>query len=596
LGIFGGNINLNIKQMIQPEFKPLIDILSGKLFSIPEYQRHYSWTKKQRTDLFRDILKLHKARSTYDDRVHFMATIVCLKTQDKQQVGSNSFYIYEVVDGQQRLTTLIILLKAISIRLLNEKQDEEAKELNKLLLKDDGRLIILQNNHDNRMLLRDYLKDGKKPDVGDLKTVADENVNEAIIHCERFINSAQLNSIELLSLVKNYLYFIFQSLEDKGAVYTIFEVLNSRGLEVDWLDKCKSMLMGLLYEYSSNLDSGIFEQHLRSLHSYWSNIYNEIGLQSISGQEIIRFAATLKQESGTGRPISAEDALEFFRDDSIKSNLPNQVIKNIEENTVWIKKVTTCLSQLNKDKRKNAVTEITQARLLAISIMLRDDLDIIIRNKLLDQWERTTFRIYGLLDNDARTKVGDYVRVAKTIYKTTKVSEPYLLNLISEIGNDFTIDKAIEHLRTKDSYNGWQKKLRYFFYRYEEYLAMKSSNQIDEVSWNIIWKSNLNESIEHILPQDKKKSCWNTYTEADHKMLLNSVGNLCLLSQPLNSEAKNHCFSTKKDIYKRNSLLFVKEMLNNVDGTEKTDWLEIDINKRTDTLLAFAKLQWSDLK
>jgi len=71
--------------MIQPEFKPLVDILSGKLFSIPEYQRHYSWTKKQRIDLFRDILKLLKARETYEDRVHFMATIVCLKTHEKQQ-------------------------------------------------------------------------------------------------------------------------------------------------------------------------------------------------------------------------------------------------------------------------------------------------------------------------------------------------------------------------------------------------------------------------------------------------------------------------------------------------------------------------------
>ncbi len=461
--------------MIQPEFKPLIDILSGKLFSIPEYQRHYSWTKKERMDLFRDILKLHKARDTYDDRIHFMATIVCLKTQNKQEVGSNSFYIYEVVDGQQRLTTLIILLKAICLRLEKERQTEEAKELNKLLVKDDGRLIILQNNHDNRMLLRDYLNNGKKPNTSDLRTTADENISEAITQCESFINSSQLNSIELLSLLKNYLYFIFQSLEDKGAVYTIFEVLNSRGLVVDWLDKCKSLLMGLLYEYSANLDAGVFEIHLGVLHNYWSNIYNEIGLQSISGQEIIRFAATLKENSNTGRTLSAEDSLEFFRENCISSQIPAQVIRKIEENTLWLKKVTTCLSNLHKDKRRIAVSEITQARLLAVSIMLRDDFEATLTTKLLDQWERTTFRIYGLLDKDARVKVGDYVRVAKTIYSTTKQSPHYLLNLICEIGYDMTIEEAITNLRTKDCYNSWQKKLRYFYYRYEEFLDKTNS-------------------------------------------------------------------------------------------------------------------------
>jgi uncharacterized protein with ParB-like and HNH nuclease domain len=113
--------------MIQPEFKPLIVILSDKLFRIPEYQRHYSWQTKQRNELFEDIQKLQTVREKYDERTHFMATIVCLKTKDKEQVGSNTFYVYDVVDGQQRLTTLVILLKAISFKLRTEEQLDEAK-------------------------------------------------------------------------------------------------------------------------------------------------------------------------------------------------------------------------------------------------------------------------------------------------------------------------------------------------------------------------------------------------------------------------------------------------------------------------------------
>lgn len=582
--------------MIQPEFKPLVDILSGKLFSIPEYQRHYSWTNKQRIDLFRDILKLLEARKTYEDRVHFMATIVCLKTHEKQQVGSNSFFIYEVVDGQQRLTTLIILLKAIAKRLNTEQQLDEEKELNKILVKDDGRLIILQNNHDNRMLLRNYLKDGSIPNENDIKTIADENINQAIKDCEKFVNSTSLDVIPLLSHVKNYLYFIFQSLEDKGAVYTIFEVLNSRGLEVDWLDKCKSMLLGLLYEYSLGLDNTVFEQHLKSLHSYWSNVYTEIGLQSISGQEIIRFAATLKEDSGAGRPISAEAALEFFRESTTISSSPNIVIKAVEEYTIWLKQVTSALSKLYKDKRRNAVTEITQARLMAVSIMLREGLNDDERNQLLEQWEKTTFRIYGLLDNDARVKVGDYVRVSKIIFKDKSISVRKLIRLIADIGDKYTIDDATIALENKDCYTSWKKKLRYFFYRYEEHLAKRKNVQVDELAWNIIWKSNLNETIEHILPQDISNHCWSSiYSDSQHKELLNTIGNLCLLSQPLNSEARNYCFGAKLDTYKRTNLLANKAVINNSDGSEKTSWTSEDIKLRTQELISFAKEEWKDL-
>jgi hypothetical protein len=441
--------------MIQPEFKPLIVILSDKLFRIPEYQRHYSWQSRQRHELFEDIKKLELARKKYDERTHFMATIVCLKTKDKEQVGSNTFYIYDVVDGQQRLTTLVIPLKSISLKLESEQQLDEAKELNKLLVKDDGRLIILQNNHDNRLILRNYLKDGKKPEVSSIQTTADKNISQAIKDCEEFVN-AHPNAVNLLALVKKYLYFIFQSLEDKGAVYTIFEVLNSRGLDVDWLDKCKSLLMGLLYEYASSPESNdLFSQHLNELHGYWSDIYREIGLQNIPGHEIIRFAATLKEESGAGRPLSAEDTLEFFKNDCVKLSGNDLIINKIIENTVWLKEITSCLSKLYADKRRNAVTDITQARLLAVAIMLRKDLREEERDRLLEQWERTSFKIFGLFRKDARTKVGEYVRAAKKIRKDANANVDDLLNSISGIGSDFPIETAVEELNKHDFYSDW---------------------------------------------------------------------------------------------------------------------------------------------
>ncbi|HZG73045.1 MAG TPA: DUF262 domain-containing protein, partial [Chondromyces sp.] len=423
--------------------------------------------------------KLQAAREKYDERTHFMATIVCLKTKEKEPVGSNTFYIHDVVDGQQRLTTLVILLKAISLKLKDEKQFDEAKELDKLLVKDDARLIILQNNHDNRDILRNYLKDGQKLEVDSIKTTADKNISQAIKECEKFVNYYP-NTVSLLALIKNYLYFIFQSLEDKGAVYTIFEVMNSRGLDVDWLDKCKSLLMGLLYEYASSPESNdLFSQHLNELHGYWSDMYREIGLQNIPGHEIIRFGATLKKKSGAGRPLSAEDTLEFFKEDCTKVLSNDIVINKIIENTVWLKEITSCLSKLYSDKRKNAVTDITQATLLAVAIMLRKDLREEDREKLLEQWERTSFKIFGLFRKDARTKVGEYVRAAKKIRKDSNANVDDLLNSISSIGSDFSIESAVEELKKHDFYSDWEKELRYFFFRYEEYLLKINKTQLN---------------------------------------------------------------------------------------------------------------------
>lgn len=229
--------------------------------------------------------------------------------------------------------------------------------------------------------------------------------------------------------------------------------------------------------------------------------------------------------------------------------------------------------------------------------MLREDMNTEDRSKLLDQWERTTFRIYGLLDNDARVKVGDYVRVSKSIFKEKNSSTGSLVKMIADIGKEFAIDEAVEFLRTKDCYTNWQSKLRYFFYRYEEYLAERSKKQISEIDWNIIWKGNLNESIEHILPQEKSRACWsNEFTDDSHKQLLNNLGNLCLLSQPLNSASKNLCISNKIEFYKKTHLLANQDILVLDNGNVRTQWKPEDIKSRTEELVSFAREQWKDLK
>ncbi|MBT1708371.1 DUF262 domain-containing protein [Fulvivirgaceae bacterium PWU5] len=587
--------------MIQPEFKSLIDIVSNKLFRIPEYQRHYSWTQEQRADLFNDLKKLHQVQSKVTDRTHFMATVVCYQTKEIKTVGSTKHTVYEIVDGQQRITTLVILFKAIAkvVAKINTQQaSREADDLHRLLVKEDDSLIILQNNHDNREILRKYLTKGAGPDSSALETNADKNLAQAIVDCEKFVDEWP-DKIELLTLVKNSLFFVFHTVEDSGSVYTVFEVLNGRGLDVDWLDKTKSILMGLLHEYGTD-DTGnntIFKDHLVEHHRYWSDIYKHLGKHSIPGHEIIRFTATLNSDEIFGRNLGPEDSIIFFRRHCSTGADTSDKVRRIGEVTLWIKNVTEKLARLYGDFRRNSVTGITQARLLALAIMLRDDLSEADREILIDAWERVTFRIYGMYDKDSRSKLGDYVRAAKSIYNDSSLTVEGMKKLIKEIGSEYPIGKAIDILRKGDCYTGWQTSLRYFLFRYEEYLLTQDNSQLNTTEWTKIWKESPNNSIEHILPQGDNTPTlpqWKHFKPIAYKACLHQLGNLTLLTPGLNSEAGQNSFEIKLTVYNRVSLKHLNDVKQTRAGEVRMQWTENDIKERTEDMLKFASTQWDD--
>ena len=83
----------------------------------------------------------------------------------------------------------------------------------------------------------------------------------------------------------------------------------------------------------------------------------------------------------------------------------------------WLLRVTEACETVTDNPRLSAVTTISQARLLATAIHLREDITPKQRQQLLNRWEKVSFRIYGLLKKDARTRVGDYVRLAWRVIK-----------------------------------------------------------------------------------------------------------------------------------------------------------------------------------
>jgi hypothetical protein len=371
-------------------------------------------------------------------------------------------------------------------------------------------------------------------------------------------------------LIKNRLGFIFYLLEDEGSAYTVFEVLNSRGLEVDWLDKCKTMLMGIVFEFERASNKSVRDEHINELHKLWGEIYRTIGITKIQGHEILRFAATLEDSFESNRIMSAEKAIEFFRDECQET--PSKIVKV----THCFLEIAETLKQFYENPRLDAVTRILHTRFLAVSIMMKTSLTKDERDNVLKRWENVTFRIYGLFRKDSRTKVGEYTRLAWQIAHK-KLPANTLIKKVTAIGEDYPIEDAVDELRETDCYNNWEKELRYFLYRYEEHLAQEQGSAISEKNWQQIWKASATQTIEHILPQSSKSQQAHTHR----------LGNLTLLPPKANAKAGNKTFQQKRELYQENRQLKLMDEI-----IDKRRWTKIEIEERENRLLDWAIDEW----
>ena len=562
--------------LTEPRYLTLDELLAKRLFRIPHYQRAYSWQAKQRKDMFNDIRKLRGNQENF----HFMATVVGLQRRE-MKIATDRYKVIEIVDGQQRLTTLVLLLKTIERKLDQSvpAEEQDAQELQKLLVKqDDASLILLQTNHDRSQYFASFLRYGLCPPIEEGRTLADRELLRAIHHCNSFVDEWD-NRLELLEVIKNQLTFICYLIDDEAAVYTVFEVLNNRGLYVSWLDRLKSMIMSEAYEDNR----GNNQEHINELHQIWGDIYEVIGLHQGLSTESLRFGATLKSSSQISRPFGEEKAV-----DSLRSLCDGNAAEAIKVSK-WIYEVTEKVNRFLEDMRhsREAVTKISHARLLAVAIILRN-FSPDHEKKLLDQWEKTSFRIFGLCRKDARTGVGDYVRLAWDTFNSGlnpgDISER--MQNISE-GQDHNIGSALRQLENSNCYEGWEDELRYLLFRYEEHLAEQQGQTFDNEQWDRIWQRSAAQSIEHILPQSRGSQ---EPLENQEGVFVHRLGNLLLLRPGLNSQLNDLEAEAKVEKYIRTGLFIATEVARTI---ERDGWGIEQIEEREQRLLNWIRCEWA---
>lgn len=552
---------------LSPQHLTVAQLMQSRLFRIPDYQRTYSWGERQRADLFEDIREA--ARS---GRGHFMATVVAL-AREKRLIDADEFNVVELVDGQQRLTTLVVLFKAIE-KAFDANQETAVNiqnDLRRMLVKgDDHSLVLLQTNHDSSAVFSSYIRDGKiQRDA--VQTAADANVIKAAEECEVFVAEWQVTKglTDLVATIRHKLSMIYHELNDEGTVYRVFEVLNSRGLDVRWIDKTKSQLMASVYEY---VEPGSQTDGLHEVQNTFKDVYRLLGLDSQLGAEALRFAGTFSSEKSQNRVLSESDAsAELLR-------AAGKDLATIVKSATWLKTVVEKVVDLHNDRRRAAVTRISQARFLAIAIMLRG-FDKEMERNLLGAWERVTFRIFTLAGKDSRSKVGEYIRLGYSVL-TEEPNADEIKAGINALAEGFDISDIIDKSTWKEWYGSYNEEVRYLLFRYEEHLARESGVKMNVSEWAKVWTADPARSIEHIMPQSSGKS------------YIHDLGNLTMLPPGVNSALKDDDPKEKAAEYVKYGIESTRAIGRDIDNGLK--WNKKAVRSRATKIEEFVLKEWGD--
>ncbi|GAA8995720.1 hypothetical protein BTM275_08600 [Helicobacter pylori] len=219
-------------------------------FVIPIYQRLYSWEKEQCKELWDDIIKIGG-----DDKMdgHFIGSILYV-IKDKTTYSNNTLLI---IDGQQRLTTITLLLTALRDHLSDEVKRKEIEDHYLINSDKDGdkkfRLILSDSDKDTLLSLID--KDRRKPSDPSLKIVENFKLFEEWV-------SKNTDELETIFKGLEKLTIVWISLGKKDDPQLVFESMNSKGIELTQTDLIRNYIV---METEIEKQEGFYNKYWRAM-------------------------------------------------------------------------------------------------------------------------------------------------------------------------------------------------------------------------------------------------------------------------------------------------------------------------------------------
>ncbi len=569
-----------------------------RIFRIPEYQRGYSWEKQQRTDLFRDIELLIKAGCRYR---HYTGTIVVASGTQQKEGG---YRVFDLVDGQQRVTTLILLLSTICRVLGKSGKQSKADEICRKFIKDGdiGNTVFkLKLGRGLGSYFESLLEKGSA-DASDefVSSKSHQNLRDAVEECQAWIKK-QDDVDAVLLCVREKLGFLVYAPKQNSEIGIMFEVINNRGKPLSELEKIKNYL---IYFSEKNEKRDIKKRVEDSWPEIMGNLNRADSISNEDENAFLRNCWIVFWDSHKARSYHVYDNLK-------KAWPPDKPTDgNVRKITVFIDFLKNASIHYAKYQTGEGVTGEEKSWLerirhhpadasitpliLAISDRVENQDN---RNNLFELLEKLNFRYYGTnIAGRSDTGQGHLFWLAHQFFnyfekefEGVKIGIPWLskelIKFIHEHAND---KKFIEYLTLDKDESGdyyeWNG-LKYFLASYEQCLQEKQRKSID--LRRIMAPRNQD------TPNDffHNEHIWarKDYSRIDDSKYLNvnkrRLGNFMLLNEGLNIKVSNLPPEAKiKEYFKVDentpNTLMIRELKGFFDKAEKDEFKSWD--RRTD--------------
>ena len=508
----------------------LIKYMDGasKRFIIPVYQRNYDWKMEHCKQLYDDLVKVVRQNR----KSHFFGSIVSVQSE----TGTMEEFL--VIDGQQRLTTISLLLLAIYHLLCSGKLTSQDHQLTDKILK--KYLIDEYEPEEKRIKLKPIKNDQKAFGIlfeKDEERIPDSNLTINYQYFYDRIQRGELSVDELFDAICR-LEIINISLNHEDNPQLIFESLNSTGLDLSEGDKIRNyILMGL----PNDLQTKFYEK-------YWNRIENYTDYDVSS---FVRDYLSIKQQS-TPNMNSVYPAFKKFVEDAEQADI-EPLLKDLLE---YAKRYTILLRGGHSDERLNGCiyrlnrlsTSVTRPFLLE-ALRLREN-GILSADELVEIFQFTESYLFRRticdLPTNALNKI--FLLLHREIIRMDGSEEnyaekfKYVLLSKKERARYPSDDEFAESMSTRNIYGMNPKNKLYLFERLEN----AGTGETKDV-WGHLDRGEY--SIEHIMPQHLT-AAWVAALGEEHESIhanwLHRLANLTLTAY--NSRYSNSPFADKRDM------------------------------------------------
>lgn len=564
--------------------KLLVKDVFSKWFRIPEYQRPYVWGKDQVIELLEDVMT---ARQSNPESQYFLGSMV-LKRNFKEE-GSTKYEEYDLLDGQQRLTTLFLI--AAVVRDLTPKTNiSRLKSCHDTIYQmanpDDSIPERLRIVFDIREQVKDFINEFVKEDCGTEKEIelkqkisnseediSIRNMSKAILNIREYFSN---NSIDdFFPYLRSNVLMIYVSADELEDAFRLFTVMNSRGIKLRNSDILKADNLGQIKDNAKRLECA----------KKWEETENYFAEDFDAFLSYLR-TILVKQKA-------AVSLLKEFEDNIYNPTIYDRTSKTKTKLSALLNKGEDTFKFIDKYKKYYEQLFDNENYALTGSFELHNYLCLMKKGFEADFWVAPLLRFYDKFKTD---KLMDFVKALDNKFAndwligftpTTRIENVNaIIQAIDDAitSNDVLINPCLS-LDKKDLTNVLEGNI--YGRRAARYVLLK----LDLLYHGHTTKLEIPEkiSIEHVLPQNPyDTSQWKVnFTDTDRDEWTNKLGNLVLISRNKNAAQGNKDYPNKKESYFKNNVELFSNSIRIY--TQYPTWTLADLTKNHNEVLQMIK-------